>query len=88
MACTKRLGSVRLCESIHQIEENNKRITEISREVLGRIVVGIQILIFGQPLQMCRLPFIANIHGHNDEKLTQLIARDPNGFPWPEALVT
>jgi len=33
-------------------------------------------------------PFIAHIHGHNDEKLTQLIATDPNGFPWPEALVT
>lgn len=33
-------------------------------------------------------PFLAEIHGHNDEKLTRLAAADPNGFPWPEALVT
>lgn len=31
-------------------------------------------------------PFLDNIHGHNDEKLLQLISEDPNGFPWPEAL--
>jgi hypothetical protein len=33
-------------------------------------------------------PFLAQIHGHDDEKLAQLAAADPNGFPWPEALVT
>jgi hypothetical protein len=33
-------------------------------------------------------PFLANIHGHNDEKLSQLAATDPNGFPWSEALIT
>lgn len=31
-------------------------------------------------------PFLSNIHGHNDEKLVQLMAADPNGFPWPDAL--
>jgi len=33
-------------------------------------------------------PFLAQVHGHDDEKLTQLAAADPNGFPWPEALET
>lgn len=33
-------------------------------------------------------PFLDNIHGHNDEKLLQLFSEDPNGFPWPEALVS
>jgi hypothetical protein len=33
-------------------------------------------------------PFLTEIHGHNDEKLVQLARADPNGFPWPEALVT
>lgn len=33
-------------------------------------------------------PFLANIHGHNEEKLSQLAATDPNGFPWPQALIT
>ncbi len=33
-------------------------------------------------------PFLAEIHGHNDEKLVQLASADPNGFPWPEALMT
>jgi hypothetical protein len=33
-------------------------------------------------------PFLTQIHGHDDEKLTQLAAANPNGFPWPEALVT
>jgi len=31
-------------------------------------------------------PFLAQIHGHNDEKLAQLATADPSGFPWPEAL--
>jgi len=31
-------------------------------------------------------PFLAQIHGHNDEKLVQLAMADPNGYPWPEAL--
>lgn len=33
-------------------------------------------------------PFLAQVHGHDDEKLTQLAAADPNGFPWLEALET
>ncbi len=33
-------------------------------------------------------PFLAEIHGHDDEKLTCLTAANPNGFPWPEALIT
>jgi hypothetical protein len=31
-------------------------------------------------------PFLADIHGHNDEKLVELSTANPNGFPWPEAL--
>ena len=33
-------------------------------------------------------PFLAQIHGHNNEKLAQMAAADPNGFPWPAALET
>ena len=33
-------------------------------------------------------PFLAKVHGHNDEKLVQLATADPDGFPWPEALET
>ena len=33
-------------------------------------------------------PFLAQVHGHNDEKLTLLASTDPNGFPWPAALET
>lgn len=33
-------------------------------------------------------PFLAQIHGHDDEKLSQLAMSDPNGFPWPDALVS
>jgi hypothetical protein len=38
-----------------------------------------------QPLDF---PFLSNIHGQNDEKLAELSAANPNGFPWPEALET
>lgn len=31
-------------------------------------------------------PFLAQVHGHNDEKLAELATADPSGFPWPEAL--
>lgn len=31
-------------------------------------------------------PFLAQIHGHNNEKLDRLAKVDPNGYPWPEAL--
>lgn len=33
-------------------------------------------------------PFLEQVHGHDDEKLTQLAAADPDGFPWPAALVS
>jgi hypothetical protein len=33
-------------------------------------------------------PFLAQVHGHNDEKLERLAAVNPDGFPWPEALET
>ncbi len=33
-------------------------------------------------------PFLNEIHGHNNEKLVQLATADPNGFPWPEALMS
>jgi hypothetical protein len=32
-------------------------------------------------------PFLAQVHGHDDALLAQLAAANPNGFPWPEALV-
>lgn len=32
-------------------------------------------------------PFFAQIHGHDNERLARLAAVNPNGFPWPEALV-
>jgi hypothetical protein len=32
-------------------------------------------------------PFLAEIHGHDDEKLAQLAMENPDGFPWAEALV-
>ena len=31
-------------------------------------------------------PFLDQIHGHNDEKLIQLVSANPNGFPWLDAL--
>jgi hypothetical protein len=33
-------------------------------------------------------PFLAEIHGHNDEKLSRLARTQPDGFPWPDALET
>ena len=32
-------------------------------------------------------PFLQQVHGHDDEKLTELARKNPDGFPWPEALV-
>jgi hypothetical protein len=31
-------------------------------------------------------PFLENIHGHDDQKLVEQAAKNPDGFPWPEAL--
>ena len=31
-------------------------------------------------------PFLAQIHGHNDERLMELATENPGGFPWLEAL--
>lgn len=44
-----------------------------------------------QPLAKLRVgpqdfPYLGQVHGHNDEKLAQLAAENPNGFPWPAAL--
>jgi hypothetical protein len=33
-------------------------------------------------------PFLAEIHGHDDEKLVKLAQENPDGFPWPEALMS
>ena len=33
-------------------------------------------------------PYLDQIHGHDDEKLRQGFTADPNGFPWPEALLS
>ena len=30
-------------------------------------------------------PFLAQIHGHDNEKLSRLAAANPDGYPWPEA---
>lgn len=44
-------------------------------EPAARLIVGPQ-----------DFPFLSAIHGHNDEKLSQLAMADPSGYPWPEAL--
>lgn len=31
-------------------------------------------------------PFLSQIHGHNNERLDELIRAYPDGFPWPDAL--
>jgi hypothetical protein len=33
-------------------------------------------------------PSLAQVHGHDNEKLVQLSTADPGGFPWPQALVS
>ena len=33
-------------------------------------------------------PFLAQVHGHDDELLSRLAVENPDGFPWPEALLT
>ena len=33
-------------------------------------------------------PFLDQIHGHDDDKLKQHFTANPNGFPWPEALLS
>lgn len=33
-------------------------------------------------------PFLASVHGHDDEKLNQLAMADPNGYPWRDAWVS
>ena len=38
------------------------------------------------PVEPRDFPFLAQIHGHNDERLVQLATANPGGFPWPEAL--
>lgn len=38
------------------------------------------------PVRPQDFPFLAEIHGHDDEKLSRLAVAYPNGFPWPEAL--
>jgi hypothetical protein len=33
------------------------------------------------------LPLLAQMHGHDNERLVALATANPSGFPWPEALV-
>jgi hypothetical protein len=33
-------------------------------------------------------PFLAQIHGHDDYLLNKLVKENPDGFPWPEALIS
>ena len=37
-------------------------------------------------VQPSEFPFLRQVHGHNDRKLAELSAANPNGFPWKEAL--
>ena len=66
-------------EAPQQVDENEiwfpHWISQESARPLARLKVGPE-----------DFPFLAQIHGHNDEKLTRLAAADPNGFPWPDAL--
>jgi hypothetical protein len=50
-------------------------ISPVSAKPAAKLMVGSQ-----------DFPFLAQIHGHNNEKLGQLATADPNGYPWPEAL--
>ena len=50
-------------------------ISPVPAEPAAKLMVGSQ-----------DFPFLAQIHGHNNEKLDQLAIADPNGYPWPEAL--
>lgn len=50
-------------------------ISTVAAEPVARLMVGPQ-----------DFPFLSSIHGHNNEKLTQLAMADPNGYPWPDAL--
>jgi hypothetical protein len=39
-------------------------------------------------VQPSDFPFLRQVRGHDDATLEYLAAKDPNGFPWAEALVT
>ncbi len=39
-------------------------------------------------VQPQEFPYLAQIHGHDDAKLSELAAGDPDGFPWPAALIS
>lgn len=52
-------------------------ISPVAAQPVARLSVGPQ-----------DFPFLEQIHGHDDEKLIQLYQSDPNGFPWPGALVS
>ncbi len=36
---------------------------------------------------ICGSGNLAQVHGHDDARLSQLVSAEPDGFPWPEALV-
>ncbi len=52
-------------------------ISPVSVQPIARLRVGSQ-----------DFPFLDQIYGHDDEKLVKLYQTDPDGFPWPEALVS
>lgn len=52
-------------------------ISPVSVQPIARLRVGSQ-----------DFPFLDQIHGHDDEKLVELYQTEPDGFPWPEALVS
>jgi hypothetical protein len=52
-------------------------ISSVPVEPVARLKVGPQ-----------DFPFLDQIHGHDDQKLVQLAASNPDGFPWPEALLS
>lgn len=50
-------------------------ISDVPVKPLAKLLVGPQ-----------DFPFLEQIHGHNDQKLQELSAANPSGFPWPQAL--
>ena len=46
-------------------------------EPLAKLLVGME-----------DFPFLSQIHGHDDALLEKLVKENPQGFPWPEALIS
>jgi hypothetical protein len=67
---------------------------EVSQEIQGKEIIFNQWIskFPTQPIAKLKVgpkdfPFLDQIHGHDNEKLVQLAAEEPGGFPWTEALM-